>query len=195
MNKNEKSKKEMIYYYLKIGLAIAFVIWVIFSINSLQGTAQENKNLISRPEFEMTFLPGGTERFADAYADVENIDTEAKVEESNYLWSTVLIANRGKEDAQEVNVNLETAAVMDRILVSPSGWSNEITIETPDEKMSSEITINELDIDDTARIFIGFSKDKMDVNALNWADNYDNYLKKINVEAGNVEDIFYGKAY
>ena len=195
MNKNEKSKKEMAYYYLKIGLALAFLIWVIFSINSLQGTAQENSNLILRPEYETSYLPGGPERFSDAYAEVENVDTEAKVEEGDYLWSTVLIANKGKKDAKEITINIETAAAMGKILVSPSGWSNEINIETEDNKMSTEITVSELDIDDTARIFIGYNKDKMDVNAQNWADNYKNYLKKINIESGSVEDTFYGLAY
>ncbi|PTV93242.1 hypothetical protein C8C76_14617 [Halanaerobium saccharolyticum] len=195
MKKNEKSKKEMFYYYLKIGLAIAFVIWVIISINGLQGTAQENSNLILRPDYETSFIPGGSERFSDAYADVENIDTEAKVEEGDYLWSTILIANRGKKDGQELNINIETAAAMDQILVSPTGYSNEVNIETEDNKMSTEITVEELEIDDTARIFIGFSKDKMNVNEQNWADSYEDYLKRISIESGNVEDIFYGLAY
>jgi len=195
MKKNEKSKKEMFYYYLKIGLAIAFVIWVIISINGLQGTAQENSNLILRPDYETSFIPGGPERFSDAYADVENIDTEAKVEEGDYLWSTILIANRGKKDGQELNINIETAAAMDQILVSPTGYSNEVNIETEDNKMSTEITVEELEIDDTARIFIGFSKDKMNVNEQNWADSYEDYLKRISIESGNVEDIFYGLAY
>ena len=195
MNKNEKSKKEMFYYYLKIGLAIAFVIWVIISINGLQGTAQENSNLILRPEYETSFLPGGPERFSEAYADVENVDTEAKVEEGDYLWSTILIANRGKKDGQELNINIETAAAMDQILVSPTGYSNEINIKTEDNKMSTEITLEELDIDDTARIFIGFNKDKMNVNEQNWADSYEDYLKRISIESGNVENIFYGLAY
>lgn len=195
MKKNEKSKKEMFYYYLKIVLAIAFVIWVTISINGLQGTAQENSNLILRPEYETSFLPGGPERFSEAYADVENVDTEAKVEEGDYLWSTILIANRGKKDGQELNVNIETAAEMDQILVSPTGYSNEVNIETEDNKMSTEITLEELDIDDTARIFIGFSKDKINVNEQNWTDSYEDYLKRISIESGNVEDIFYGLAY
>ncbi|RCW50592.1 MULTISPECIES: hypothetical protein [Halanaerobium] len=195
MNKNEKSKMEMFYYYLKIGLAIAFVIWVTISINGLQGTAQENSNLILRPEFETSFLPGGPERFSEAYADVENVDTEAKVEEGDYLWSTILIANRGKKDGQELNINIETAAEMDQILVSPTGYSNEVNIETEDNKMSTEISVEELDIDDAARIFIGFNKDKINVNEQNWADSYEDYLKRISIESGNVEDIFYGLAY
>jgi hypothetical protein len=195
MNKNEKSKKEIIYYYLKIGLAVAFIIWLIFSINSLQSTAQKNSNLILRPEYETSFIPGGPERFSDAYSEVENVDTEANVKESNYLWSTILIANKGKKDAKDLNINIETAAAMDKILVNPSGWSNEINIETEDNKMSTEITINEVDIDDTARIFIGFSKDKINVSAQNWADNYDNYLKRIKIESDNIEDTFYGLAY
>ncbi|MGP3778997.1 hypothetical protein ACTWKD_09185 [Halanaerobium saccharolyticum] len=195
MKKNEKSKKEMFYYYLKIGLAIAFVIWVTISINGLQGTAQENSNLILRPEFETSFLPGGPERFSEAYSDVENVDTETKVEEGDYLWSTILIANRGKKDGQELNINIETAAEMDQILVSPTGYSNEVNIETEDNKMSTEISVEELDIDDTARIFIGFNKDKINVNEQNWADSYEDYLKRISIESGNVEDVFYGLAY
>ncbi len=195
MNKNEKSKKEALYYYLKIGLAVVFVIWVIFSINGLQGTVQENSNLILRPEFETSFLPGGPERFSEAYADVENANTEENINEDDYLWSTILITNKGKKDATELNINIETVAEMDQILISPSGYGNEVSVETEDNKLSTEINISELDIDDTAYLYVGFNKNKINDNEQNWIDSYENYLQSVSIESGNIEDTFYGMAY
>ena len=194
MDRNEMSKKEMFYHYLKIALAVGFVIWVIFSINGVQGTAQENNNLILKPEYETSFVPGGPERFSDAYSEIENTDTE-KVEKGDYLWGTILISNRGRESGENVNINIETTAAMDQILVNPSGWSNELNIETADNKMSTDITINQINIDDTARIFVGFNKDKITISSQEWIDNYKNYLKRISIESDNGEDILYGSAY
>lgn len=200
MAKNEQNKKGKILNYIKIGVIILFLVWVVFSINGVQNTAKENKNIVLRPEYDISYIPGGPERFVEGYGDVENIDTEKSIEKNNYLWSTVLITNKGNEDGSNIDITVNAAYPMDQVLVNPSGWSNEIEVEIDNDKLSANISIEELEINNTAHIFVGFKPegfqqpyDQEDMKL--WANSYDKYLQTINVDSSKSENTYFATGY
>ncbi len=200
MANNGQTKKGKIFNYIKIGLIILFLAWVVFSINGVQNTAKENKNIVLRPNYDITYVPGGPERFVGGYRDVENVDTEKNVKESNYLWSTVLIKNEGNEDGSDIDITVNAAYPMEKILINPSGYSNPIEVEVDENKLSANINLENIEINNTAHIFVGFKPegfqqpyDQEDMKV--WANSYNQHLQKVNVESTKSENTYFATGY
>ena len=200
MQKNEQSKKAKIFNYIKIGVIIVFLIWVVFSINGVQNTAKENKNIVLSPEYDISYVSGGPERLVGGYRDVENIDTEKNVNENEYLWSTVLITNKGNNNGSNVEINLETAYPMDQILVNPSGYNNELEVDVDEDKLSADINFEEIEVENTAYLFIGFNPENIEKpynknDKKQWANSYERYLQSVDVESTKSENTYFAAGY
>ena len=200
MAKEEKSTKEKIYKYVKVGAVIVFVFWLVFAINGVQNQAKENKNVILRPEYELTYLPGGPERFVGGYRDVVNEEKKKRINTDNYLWTTVLVKNEGNEDAKDINLTINSAYPMAKVLVNPSGYMNEVDLNTNKDNLTTKIDIADLEIDNKAFVFIGFKPANIEKpydqnDMVKWAENYRNYLQKVNIESLNTEDTYYVTGY
>ncbi|HKL13295.1 MAG TPA: hypothetical protein VJ907_06785 [Halanaerobiales bacterium] len=200
MAKQEKSRKEKIYKYLKIGVLVVFALWLVFSVNGVQNQAKENKNVILRPKYEVTYLPGGPERFVGGYRDVVNEEKKKNLNTDNYLWTTVLVKNEGNEDAKDINITINSAYPMAKVLVNPSGYSNETDLNTNDDNLTTKVDIEDLEIDNKAFVFIGFQPSSIEkpydqADIKEWTNRYQNYLQNVNVESLNTEDTFYVTGY
>jgi hypothetical protein len=200
MAKKEKSRKEKIYNYIKIGVVVVFVLWLVFSVNGVQNQAKENKNVILRPEYEVTYLPGGPERFVGGYRDVANEEKKQRINPNEYLWTTVLVTNEGNEDAQDINFKINSAYPMAKVLVNPSGYNNTVELSTDDNRLTTDINIEDLEIDNQAFVFIGFNPESIEKpyeqpELEKWSNSYQNYLQKVNIESLNKEDTFYTTGY
>ena len=200
MQKNEQSKKAKIFNYIKIGVIIVFLIWVVFSINGVQNTAKENKNIVLSPEYDISYVSGGPERLVGGYRDVENIDTEKNVNENEYLWSTVLITNKGNNNGSNVEIKLETAYPMDQILVNPSGYNNELEVDVDEDKLSADINFEEIEVENTAYLFIGFNPENIEKpynknDKKQWANSYERYLQSVDVESTKSENTYFAAGY
>ncbi|HMA60532.1 MAG TPA: hypothetical protein VKN64_09585 [Halanaerobiales bacterium] len=200
MAKEEKSTKEKIYKYVKVGVVIVFVFWLVFAINGVQNQAKENKNVILKPEYEVTYLPGGPERFVGGYRDVVNEEKKKRINTDNYLWTTLLVKNEGNEDAKDINLTINSAYPMAKVLVNPSGYMNEVDLNTNKDNLTTKIEIADLEIDNKAFVFIGFKPANIEKpydqnDMVKWAENYRNYLQKVNMESFNTEDTYYVTGY
>ena len=200
MAKEEKSTKEKIYKYVKVGVVIVFVFWLVFAINGVQNQAKENKNVILKPEYEVTYLPGGPERFVGGYRDVVNEEKKKRINTDNYLWTTLLVKNEGNEDAKDINLTINSAYPMAKVLVNPSGYMNEVDLNTNKDNLTTKIEIADLEIDNKVFVFIGFKPANIEKpydqnDMVKWAENYRNYLQKVNIESFNTEDTYYVTGY
>ncbi len=192
--------KEKAIFYLKIGVAAALVIWIFTIAFGARGTANQNAELLRTPGFQISHVVGGPQRFAENYKDVENVDTEEKVNEDQYLWSTLIIKNTGNKEADELNFKIKTLLPMQKVLITPPGWSNDVKISLDNKKKSADISMQELDTGEEAYIFIamepaGYNK-PYDLSARQrWLHEYDIYLEKITVETNTTTISRYGPGY
>lgn len=193
--KSEPGWKEKLKYYAKIGLLVIVAIWLFNLANSANNLATENAKLIQVPEYNIYHVAGGPERFSSEFEDaVEEVTEEIT---NGYLWSSIIVENRGSEDDEDVEINIKTAIAVEKVFVDAPGYYNDAEVEH--EQGSKEVTVNidEFDNNDQTTIFIGMLPEDYEkpLNQKKWVKEYQTYLEEVTVDSSKTEARLYAPGY
>jgi len=183
----DKAKK-----YGKVVLVVLVAIWLFNIAQGAQDLAQQNKQYVQQPKFEVTYVPGGPERFKESF-DGYLERTEKDIKSDKYLWSTLVVKNRGGALAKEINIQDTAAAPMAVIGYEDPGYGfTEINIKHESGAKKATINIGSLEVGETLKIFVGFNPqgiekpyDQSDLQQ--WTQVYDNHQVQFNVKSKQVE--------
>jgi hypothetical protein len=200
VNETEKSGKEKVIFYLKIGIVIALGFWLFSIASGARGTANENANIIRVPKFEINYVAGGGQRFLSTFTDVENVDTEDEVKEKNYLWSTVIVKNNGGKEAQDNEIEIFSPIPMKHVLITPPGYSNDVNLTMNNYNKKATVDIESIERGEEVYIFVAmepanYSKPYDNQDKIRWTKEYDAYLQEINVKSDFAEANLYAPGY
>ncbi|WP_018250356.1 hypothetical protein [Orenia marismortui] len=196
VSSNKKSFKD----YLKIGVMIALAIWIFTIANNANNLATKNQYFIKKPTYEISYIAGGPKRFANRFKDYLS-NTDKKINNKDYLWSTLIIENTGNKDAK--NIKIEDFAAIDiaKIGVSEPGYGyNEVKIDYKKKEKQAIITLEELPTSSKVYVFIAMKPEEIkqpyDQNSQRvWAKVYDTYQEKIVVTSSSSEKTTYYSGY
>lgn len=194
MSEQEKSWKVKAKRFV-LGLVVFLLfIWAISTANKAKGLAQENEQKLTTPDYQMSFVLGGPERLADAYDSVDNADTE-KLNAKEFVWATFIIKNTSSGTATDVEINLNNTVPADKILVTASGWDNEVSIEEGENPTNSIVSVEEITPEEPTYLFIGLNKNEVPDNLTEWSENYTELISSVKIEADDSSAAYYGKGY
>lgn len=184
--------------WLTILLAVALVLglWALVAARGAAATAEANAERLARPDLDLAVVPGGPQRFAEAFeAAVEDQDDEA-VDPATHRWLTVVVHNDGSADAEDVNVTLDLDLGDVEAPVYLADLSGFRDLDVGSDGPLVELGINEVDAGDAAWVFIGVPTDALPEQvAETWGDAFRDYLGRADVFAGDVDvaiDRWYG---
>lgn len=100
--------------WLTILLVVALVLalWALVTARGAAGEAAANTEQLARPDLDLAVVPGGPQRFPDAFdAAVDDLDDDDVVDATTHRWITVVLHNDGASDAQGVDVTLDLGSI------------------------------------------------------------------------------------
>jgi hypothetical protein len=201
MSDREKSWKEKAKEYLKYAVVIALFIWAFSIGQGAQSTATDNRQDLNTPAFQYSFIPGGPDRFSETYGDAINIDPEEQIEETQFLWTTVILENTSFGEAEDLELQLQTSVPVAHTLVTAPGFENEAEVSEGESADLLNIQLESLNQTDRAYLFVGvdpaevpdsFSTASAGDRA-QWARDYEVLLQRMTVDSDERDVTFYGK--
>lgn len=192
--------KEKAKGFLKVGVVIALFIWAFSVAQGARSTATENADRLSESAFDYSFVPGGPQRFQESYGEVLNADTEKQIQESDYLWTTLIVENTSFGETGELELKLQTTAPVAQTLVSAPGYQNEASVSTGEQATVRNITLDSLNSRERAFIFLGLSPEQIPAllstatvsEGSRWARDYQYLLERLVVDSDDTDVTFYG---
>jgi hypothetical protein len=185
--------------YLGGAVVIALFIWSFSVAQGARSTANENLERLQEPSFDMSLVPGGPERLADAYEDIDNADAE-KVKAGEYRWSTLVLRNTSFGNVDNSELTLRTTAPLERVLVSAAGWNNEVSVKPGEAKNETVISLEELQARDSTFVFLGVSPSQVSqvavsaqgAEASTWTNSYKHLVQSVKIEGDFTDTKLYG---
>lgn len=178
-----------------LGLAVFLLfIWAISTAYEAKGLAQENEQKLTTPGYQMSFVLGGPERLADAFDSVDNADTE-ELKANQFVWATFIIKNISSGTATDVEITMDNTVPADKMLVTTSGWDNEVSIEEGENPTNSIVSVDEITPEEPTYLFIGMEKNELPDILTEWNENYSQLISSVKIEADDSSATYYGKGY
>lgn len=202
MSDRESSWKEKAKQYGKAIVVIALFIWAFSVGQGAQSTADENSERLTTSAFQYSFVPGGPERFSEAYGDAINVDTEEQITEEDYLWSTVILENTSYGEARDLALEVQTSVPIGQTVVTAPGFQNEASVsESEDAPDTITVNMESLNQTDRAYLFLGVTPEAVPDNfstagagdRAQWARDYELLLQRLVVDSNDTDVTFYGK--
>ena len=184
----EKAKK-----YGKVVLVIVVAIWLFNIAQGAQGLAQQNKKYVQQPKFEISYVPGGPKRFKESF-DGYLGRTEKDVKPDKYLWSTLLVKNKGGALGENIKVKDTAAAPIAVIGYEDPGYGfTEIDVKHESGAKKATINVESLEVGETLKIFIGFKPQRIEKpynksDLQQWTQAYDNHQVQFSVKSEQAEE-------
>lgn len=183
--------------WLTILLAVALVIalWALVTARGAAGRAEANGEQLARPDLDLVVVPGGPERFPDAFdAAVDDLDEDEAVDPTAHHWITVVLHNDGASDAQGVDVTLDLGDVgTPTYLADLSGFRD---LDVGSDGPLVELGIDSIDAGDAAQVFVGIPSDALPEPVTDdWSRAYGDYVGRADVFVGGDDaaiDRWYG---
>jgi len=162
--------------------------------------AQKNKRLMDIPSYDLSFVPGGPERFSALFGSVDYADTEKEIDTDQFYWATVILRNTSSADTGEVKASLQTAISPSHVLVKIQGRENRVNVSSSDKKNTKNMTFGSINPFENTYIFLGFSKENLPATlkpdtSYDWLQNYEYMLSGLHVEVGDEILNMYGKGF
>jgi hypothetical protein len=187
--------QEKLWTFVKWVVAILILVWLYNIATGARSVAEGNADALSQPVFDMTFVPGGPNRFADAFSEAQEA-SEDTIEPSTMLWATLITQNESTADGQEINLEAQfIQGVTPTVLASLPGYGNELTVMEADADPALELGMESLNAGDESFVFFGFNPQELPQGLRDdWASGYQQVLDAIMLESGEVEKTLYGRA-
>lgn len=187
---------------------IAIAIWLFNIAMDARSLAQSNAETVNVPIFELAMVPGGPERFVDEFEDALEARAEqgaeeaevAAIEPADYLWMTLVVRNIGQENADELELVLDTTAPIQQLLFAAPGWDNVSEIEYEVGTRTATIGFESLVRDDEAFIFIAMTPNAFEAPYTDqahrmWARDFELYFERVHVDSDLAEALLFGSGY
>ncbi|AGB40397.1 hypothetical protein Halha_0402 [Halobacteroides halobius DSM 5150] len=204
MTKTKRNKKsgwqDKFKDYAKVGVVIAIVFWIFSIANGAQQLAIENKKIVQKPKYKISYVAGGPKRFKEEFKNYLE-DTDKKIETNQYLWSTIIVKNTGGKKAKEVKIKDKAAIEITQIGVSEPGWGyTEAEVSYNKKKQEAIITLKELEVGEKIYAFIAMNPSQLNkpynlAVDQKWAGTYRRYQDKITVKSNLAKRTLYGNGY
>lgn len=187
-----------------VGLVTVGLFIAVFAVAiGARNQAIENAETVLKPEWKVSYVPGGPLRFPDAFEDVEDDDRSAEMEPNRYLWSTVIITNTGEAEAINASADITTTVPVSHAFVSSDAYLLGLGMEglDDDDMRSVSADIGELSPEETVLVFLAMSPTDIpgppydEATRKDWLKDYSAYLNKIRVESDSTAYLAYGSGY
>lgn len=171
---------------LTIGL-----VWTFFSARGAGGRAAANEELLLVPQLDVSYVVGGPQRFQERFAEAREEAEEADASADELRWATLVVANRGRADAEDVTATLSLASGVEPVLLANLSSFGDLEVAEGEE--GPELDMSDIDVGETALVFLGFAPDSLaDGVSDAWAGGYERTVDRI-VAAGDVDSaVYYG---
>lgn len=183
-------------------VAVALFIAVFAIAIGARNQARANADVVMKPEWKVSYVPGGPERFPDRFEDVENDDLRERIETSDYLWSTVLITNTGEGESIDTAADISTTIPVAHALVSSQTYLFELGIEEPEEDDRRTITVDVGDLEPQQSVMVFLAMNPPEVaepydKAVHqtWFTDFSRYLNEVRIDSDATEYVMYGNGY
>jgi hypothetical protein len=184
--------------YLAGAVVIALFIWAFSVAQGARSTAQENAERLQEPSFDMSLVPGGPQRLADVYEDIDNAEAD-EVKAGNYRWTTLILRNTAFGEVDDAELTLRTTEPLGRVLVSAAGFNNEVSVKPGENDNQTIVSLDELQPRDTTYVFLGIPPKRVAEVAVSpaqagtkWTNAYQHLVQSVMVEGDQVDTKLYG---
>ncbi len=194
MSEAEKTWKIKLKRYLIGAVVILLFIWAFSIANNAKTLAEENAESVNTPKYSMSMLLGGPERFSDNFGNIDNAEPD-KISVKDYVWSTVRIKNIGHGDAEDVEITLNRTIPVEQLLISSTGYGNDVEVEPGEEKNTTLITMDHIAAREPFYIFIGAKNDNLPETWSSWEEDYKKTIISLEIEGDDSSAILFGNGY
>lgn len=171
-------------------VAVIVLIWTFFAAINARDLATANETRIRVERLDANYVAGAPERFTERFDEAMN-EVEQDIQPDDLLWTTLIVANRGLGEAEDVTGTVTLAPGLDPILTADLAGFSDLEVTT--EEQTLELDIGDLDVDDTALVFMGFQPNNVaDAIEDAWAGFHDQTVDFIQVSSDDSVDVLYG---
>ena len=170
--------------------AIILLIWMFFAARNARDLAATNEDRLLVGALAVDYIPGGPLRFPERFSDAMN-ELEQDVSPDDYLWTTLVVANHGLLEAQNVEGTVSLARGVSPVVAADlAGFAN---LDVSADGQVLELELGDVDLDETSLIFMGFDPASLaDTLADNWAAFYGQTVDTIAIASEESRDVYYG---
>ena len=200
MEKSEPTWKTKLKKWGMVVLVIVLFFWAFSTARNAVGTAEQNSEKLDNPTYDLTFVPGGPERFEDMYKEVDYSGTENKITKENFKWATIILRNTSPAKATNIDMTLKTTETPAHMLIKAPGYGNEITVESGHKMNTKNITLESINPYKNTYFFLAFNPDNLPSmmtgeNVNNWVQNYEHTFSSLHISGADESVSLYGKGF
>lgn len=174
---------------LAIVAAVA-LIWTFFAAINARDLASNNEARILVENLDASYVAGAPDRFPERFDEAMN-EVEEDIQPDDLLWTTLIVANHGLGEAEDVTGTVALAPGLDPILTADLAGFSDLEVTT--EEQTLELDLGDMDVDDTAFVFMGFQPTNVaDTIEDNWAAFHDQTVDFVRVSSDDSLDVLYG---
>lgn len=175
--------------WVKAAVAVLLVLslWALFTARSATSTANANQQRLQVPEMRLTLVPGAPERFAEAFEDALDAAGGDELDVDALNWVTVVVDNVGGGDAEDV---IAEGRVLGADSVEAMAQTSSFQdFEVAVEEGALQMTLNDVDAGEAARVFLGFPDDALPEQVVaNWAGDHERAIDRMIVREEGADE-------
>ena len=194
MSEAEKPWKVKLKRFIVVAVVVLLFIWAFSTANKAKTLAEDNAESLNTPTYTMSMLLGGPERFADNFDNIDNVEPD-KVTIEDYVWATVKIKNIGHGDASNAEILIKRTIPVEQVLVSSTGYGNEVKVESGEEPNTTLITMNHITAQEPLYIFLGVKSNTLPETWNSWKEDYEDTITSIEIEGDDSSATLFGEGY
>lgn len=194
MSEAEKPWKVKLKRFI-IGVVVFLLfIWAFSTANEGKTLAEENAESINTPTYSMSMLLGGPERFAENFDNIDNAEPD-EVAVDDYVWAAMRIKNTGYGDATDVEIILNRTIPVEQVLVSSTGYRNEVKVESGEEPNTTLITMDHITAQEPLYIFVGANSNNLPEAWISWKKDFEKTITSIEIDGDDSSATLFGEGY
>lgn len=167
--------------------ALALGLWALVAARGAASTAEANAARLARPDLDVNVVPGGPQRFPDAFdAAVDDADDAEGVDPTTRRWVTVVVHNDGSAEAEDTAVTLDLGAVDTPIYLADLPGFLDLDVGTDGPLV--ELDVGDIEAETSVRVFVGIPAAALpEAVAADWPAAYRDYIGRADVFADGVD--------
>ena len=168
--------------------------WTFFTARGAGSHADDLEATLMVPELDLAVVAGAPQRFEERFASaLEDVGEEAEAPADDLRWATLVIANHGRAEAEDVVATLSLAPELEPTFLADLDGFGDMTVEPGEEGITLEL--DGVDEGDSAMVFVGFQPDALPAGlADGWAGAYERTVDRIEVAGDVASSVYYGDA-
>jgi hypothetical protein len=199
--KRKEERKAKAKRYLVRIIVVVVAVWILSIAQSARSTAQANQELLKEPAFSHSLVIGGPDRFDNRYSSVTNVDTDKKVKEDDYLWSTLILQNTAHGPASSSDITIHFTRLPEKVLLSSTQYGSEGKVKLNEKKSTAKISFEEIGAGEYLYVFLPYRPESGSAPPYgqevreNWQDSFTNLVERITVDTPDAEMTYYGAGF